>query len=156
MRYIILLSLFLTFGCHSLQVAEHPKPTDNSFDEALAAHYGADDYGMKQYVMAFLKKGPNRDLDSAEAAALQRAHLNNITRMANDGKLVVAGPFLDRGDIRGIYIFNVTSIDEARELTKTDPAIKAGSLIMELRPWYGSAALMGVNEVHQRIAKVSI
>jgi uncharacterized protein YciI len=111
---------------------------------------------MKKYVMAFLKKGPSRDLDSAEAASLQIAHLNNIRKMAEQGKLVLAGPFFDEGDIRGIYIFNVENIREAEELTQTDPAIQAGSLVMELREWYGSAALQAVNEIHKTIEKKKI
>lgn len=36
----------------------------------------------------------------------------------------------------------------AREWTLTDPAIQAGSLTMELHPWYGSAALMALNDLH--------
>lgn len=124
--------------------------------ENLAEKYGADDYGMKQYVMAFLKKGHNRDLSSEEAKELQLKHLQNIEKMAAEGKLVVAGPFLDNGDIRGIYIFNVKTIEEAKNLTNTDPAIKAGSLVMELKPWYGSAALMSVNELHNRISSKNI
>ena len=124
--------------------------------ENLAEKYGADDYGMKQYVMAFLKKGPNRDLSSEEAKELQLKHLQNIEKMAAEGKLVVAGPFLDNGDIRGIYIFNVKTIEEAKDLTNTDPAIKAGSLVMDLKPWYGSAALMSVNELHNRISSKNI
>ncbi len=120
-------------------------------DTALARELGADEYGMKKYVMAFLKKGPNRDRTPEEAAKLQKAHLDNIGRMAEEGKLVLAGPFLGDGDIRGIYIFNVTSIEEAQKLTETDPAIKAGSLVMELRPWYGSAALMKVTEIHGKL-----
>lgn len=117
-------------------------------DTALAKALGADDYGMKQYVMAFLKAGPNRDRTPEEAAKLQKAHLDNIGRMAAEGTLVLAGPFLDDGEIRGIYIFNVKTIEEAKALTETDPAIQAGSLVMELHPWYGSAALMKVNEIH--------
>ena len=35
----------------------------------------------------------------------------------------------------------------------TDPAVQAGRLVMELHPWYGSAALMTVNETHKRVAK---
>ena len=126
--------------------------TGGTFNKELAEALNADEYGMKQYVMAFLKKGPNRDLDSAAAAKLQQAHLDNINKLAAAGKLVLAGPFMDDSDIRGIYIFDVTSIEEAQKLTATDPAIKAGSLIMELRPWYGSAALMKVNEIHETIA----
>ncbi len=123
------------------------------YDARLAEKLGADDYGMHQYVMAFLKAGPNRSQDSLEAARLQKAHLDNISRMAKEGTLVLAGPFMDDGDIRGIYIFDVQSIEEAEKLTATDPAIQAGRLVMELHPWYGSAALMQVTEVHEKLAK---
>lgn len=133
-----------------------PEQLKQGFDSLTANRYGADDYGMKSYVMAFLKRGPNRNLDSAQAANLQTAHLNNIGKMAEAGKLVVAGPFLDDGELRGIYIFNVATIEEAEELTNTDPAIQAGSLVMEMKPWYGSAGLMAVNEVHERIARKGI
>ncbi len=111
---------------------------------------------MKQYVMAFLKEGENRSLDSAARAALQIAHLKNIIRLADEGKLIVAGPFLDDQPVRGIFIFNVSSIEEAKKLTETDPAIKAGVLIMELRPWYGSAALIEAMRLHKIIEKKSI
>ena len=130
--------------------------TEIVYDSITAAKYGADDYGMRKYVMAFLKRGPNRELDSLKAANLQTAHLKNITRMAEEGKLVLAGPFFGNGDIRGIYIFNVQSITEAEELTNSDPAIKAGSLEMELIEWYGSAALMAVNDLSKRLAKKGI
>ena len=129
---------------------------ETTFDSTLAAQLGADQYGMRKYVMAFLKKGPNRDRTKEEADSLQRAHMDNITRMAEAGKLVVAGPFFDDGEVRGIYIFAVESLAEAEALTNTDPAIKAGSLAMELREWYGSAALMQVSEVHKRVQKVGI
>lgn len=125
---------------------------DGSFDAELAEKLGADEYGMRQYVMAFLKAGPNRSQDSTRAAELQRAHLDNISRLASEGKLIVAGPFMDSGDIRGIYIFDVEDIEEARELAESDPAVQAGSLEMELRPWYGSAALMQVNQIHEKIS----
>lgn len=129
---------------------------DPVFDSIKAFEYGADQYGMRKYVMAFLKKGPNRDRDSAEAYNLQMAHMENIGKMAEAGKLVLAGPFMGDGDIRGIYIFNVETVEEAEALTATDPAIKAGSLVMELMPWYGSAALVGVNDEHKRVAKINI
>ena len=126
------------------------------YNPQMAEEVGADDYGMRQYVFASLKKGPNRDLSEEEANALQRAHLDNIQRLASEGKLVLAGPFMDEGDIRGIYIFAVESMEEAEEIANTDPAIQAGSLVMELRPWYGSAALMKINEMHAQVAKEAI
>ncbi|MBR9923346.1 MAG: hypothetical protein GYB31_21140 [Bacteroidetes bacterium] len=126
---------------------------ESAFDARLARELGADDYGMKTYVMAFLKAGPNRSQDSLEAARLQKAHLQNISRMAESGDLVIAGPFMDEGDVRGIYIFDVPTVEEAEALTNTDPAIQAGRLEMELRPWYGSAALVKLNEIHEKIQK---
>src|SRR5690606_31902210 len=126
------------------------------YNAKKAAKYGADDYGMKKYIFAFLKRGPNRTLDKEEAAKLQTAHLENITRMAKECKLVLAGPFFGNDDLRGIYIFNVETLEEAKELTETDPAIKAGSLVMELKEWYGSAALMAINEIAPTLAKKSI
>lgn len=127
-----------------------------TFDSIRAAKAGADDYGMKQYVMAFLKRGPNRDRPKEEADKLQRAHLDNIGKLAKAGKLVLAGPFISDGDLRGIYIFDVKTEEEAKALVETDPAIKAGSLVMELIPWYGSAALTEIGDIHKRIAKVEI
>ena len=123
----------------------------DGYDAALAARLGADEYGMHRYVIAFLKAGPNRGQSEEEAQALQRAHLANIERMANEGTLVLAGPFLDDGPLRGIYVFKVDTVEEARALTATDPAIQAGRLEMELHPWYGSAALQEITAIHGRL-----
>jgi uncharacterized protein YciI len=124
-----------------------------AYDAALAARLKADDNGMKTYVMAFLKAGPNRNRPPQEAQKLQAAHRANINRLAKEGKLVLAGPFADDGALRGIYVFDVATVAEAEALTKTDPAIQAGQLEMELHPWYGTAALMTVNDVHSKIEK---
>ncbi|MCB0570732.1 MAG: hypothetical protein KDC66_13245 [Phaeodactylibacter sp.] len=157
--YFFLLLLFIACNQPEAPVQEAGAEAEAGapvFDSTLAAQYGADEYGMKTYVMAYLKSGPNRSQDSLEAARLQRAHLDNITRMAEAGQLVLAGPFLDGGDVRGIYIFNVATIEEAQALTETDPAIQAGRLVMELHPWYGSAALMELNDRHKKVAKKGI
>lgn len=153
---VILISFAASCTENNDQNAEASPSADSletSYDEELANELGADDYGMRQYVMAFLKTGPNPSADSTEAMELQRAHLNNISRMAEEGDLIVAGPFLDNGEIRGIYIFDVRTIEEPRKLTETDPAIQSGAFEMELHPWYGSAALMKVSEIHRQISK---
>jgi uncharacterized protein YciI len=129
--------------------------TGSAFDAELATELGADNYGMGKYVIEFLKEGPNRIQDSTRAAELQRGHLDNIRRLASEGKLVLAGPFMDSGEVRGLFVFDVGSVEEARELTETDPAIEAGRLEMELRPWYGSAALMEVNNIHSKISQTN-
>lgn len=66
---------------------------------------------------------------------LQKAHLANILRLAGMKKLVVAGPFGDNGQLRGIFVFKVASLDEARALTETDPAVQAGRLAIDIHPW---------------------
>lgn len=165
--YISQLFLFVIIACisYSCLVPEKPKTAhvdstninlSLSIDSVLASQLGADDYGMKTYVMAFLKKGRKRwMIDSVTANNLQKAHMENIERLANEGKLVIAGPFEDDTDLRGIYIFDVTTIEEAQKLCETDPAIQAESIAMELHPWYGSAALMKTVEIHKTIAKKS-
>lgn len=140
--------LFLLLFTLSLSVQSQ---NNLNFNPDLAKKLKADDYGMKTYVMAFLKKGPNRSKDSITAAKLQRAHLDNITRMAEEGILVLAGPFLDNGELRGIYIFNVETVEEAQKLTASDPLIQSGGLTMELHPWYGSAATQEIGRIHKTI-----
>jgi uncharacterized protein YciI len=127
--------------------------TSAVYDETFARLTSADAIGMRRYVVAFLKRGPNRSQDVATAQALQKAHMENIGRMAAAGKLVLAGPFLDDGELRGIYVFNVETVEEARALTESDPAVKAGPLVMELHPWYGSAGLVLLNNLHKRLQK---
>jgi uncharacterized protein YciI len=96
-----------------------------------------DEWQMKSYYMVFLKSGPNRTQDSTTAAKIQKGHLDNITRLFDEKKLVLAGPFLDDGTFRGIFILDVPTAEAAAELMLTDPAIKAGRLDYELHPWYG-------------------
>jgi uncharacterized protein YciI len=129
---------------------------DGAYDEALAKKFAGDEYGMKKFVMALLKRGPNRTQDPQKARELQTAHLKNIDRLAAEGKLVLAGPFLDDGELRGIYVFNVATVAEAEALTKSDTAVQAGSLVLELKEWYGSAALMAVNAIHGKLSRESI
>ena len=162
MKKITLFILLFSFVASYGQNTENPTPlpstpadkSTSDYDEKLAKEMGADDYGMRKYVMAFLKLGPNRTSDKEEADKLQAAHMANIKRLAAEGKLAIAGPFLDNGDLRGIYIFNVETVEEAKILTESDPAIKAGSLVMELHPWYGSAALGFVNKYHEKVSKI--
>lgn len=90
---------------------------------------------LKPYYLVLLKKGPQRDQDSATAAKIQKEHLENINRLAASGKLNVAGPFLDDGDLRGIFIFDSQSEEEVKLFCENDAAIKSGRLIYEIHPW---------------------
>lgn len=94
------------------------------------------EWEMKQYYMVLLTKGPNRSQDSATAADLQIRHLQNIDSLYNIGKIEVAGPFGDDGNLRGIFIFDVETEKEVLDLLETDPAIRAGRLSYEVHPWW--------------------
>jgi len=86
--------------------------------------------------LAFLVRGAKWTPDKTpETEAIQKAHLANIGRLAEMKKLVVAGPFGDDGTLRGIFVFRVNSIDEARSLAATDPAVQAGRLALQIHPW---------------------
>ena len=91
---------------------------------------------MNTLYFAFLKKGPNRtEKETPEVQELQKAHIANIERLAKLGKIVAAGPFGDDGNLRGIFVFRVSSLEEAQDLCATDPMIKVGRLAVELHPW---------------------
>ena len=162
-KMIILVFSFSLIACQASAIntlterveSEQTEPVlTDCYDALLAAELGADDYGMSQYVMAFLKAGPNRSQDSLAQVKLQAGHMANIQRLQKMGKLVLAGPFLDDGDLKGIFIFAVGSVEEAEELIATDPAIISGRLVMEMHPWYGSAAVKQIPIIHKRIQKI--
>lgn len=83
----------------------------------------------------FLKRGPNRSQSKEEAAELQKQHIGYMEGQHKLGKLVVAGPFMVDGDRRGIVVYRVASVEEAKERANGDPMVKAGRLVVELHPW---------------------
>ena len=99
------------------------------------------EWAMRKYVIGFLFRGPNRVEDEKESDRLQRAHLANIARLHAEGKIILAGPFLDKTDLRGVFLFDVETVEEAKALCDTDPAIQAGSLRVELHPWYSAKGI---------------
>lgn len=91
---------------------------------------------MKTYYLVFLKKGPKRDQDSTTAAEIQKGHMAHLNKMYTEGKMDLAGPIMNEGDIRGICVYNVKNMDEAKTLAESDPAVRSGRLIVEILPWY--------------------
>ncbi|MCC2589473.1 YciI family protein [Chryseobacterium sp. MFBS3-17] len=120
-----------------------PETKTSGYNQALADSLGADEYGMKTYVMVILKTGPSVITDKEELNRHFRGHMENIQRLAKEGKLIVAGPFATKNDLgyRGIFILDVKTAEEAERLINTDPAVQAGIFGYEILPWYGSAAL---------------
>lgn len=127
---------------------------ENAYDEKLAKELGADDYGMKTYVFCILKTGSNTTATPEEQSKLFKGHMDNIIKLSNEGKLSVAGPFMKNDkNYRGIFIFNVSTIEEAKILVESDPAVQAKIFEAELTLWYSSAALQEVGKIHEKISK---
>jgi uncharacterized protein len=127
----------------------------SEYDAELARKLGADERGMKMYVLCILKTGP-KDAEFTGKARddIFAGHFANIGRLADEGKLAIAGPFeKNERSYRGLYIFNVPTIAEAEKLVVLDPAVKAGVFVPEMTLWYGSAALMAMPDIHKRIQK---
>jgi len=137
------------------QNPEIPSAAAPNYDAELAAQLGADEYGMRAYVFVTLNTGPadGTITDPARRQELFAGHFSNMGELAKQGKLVLAGPFIEGGDKRGLYIFNVTTIEEAKAIVQTDPAVAAGIFVPDYTKYYGSAALMKINELHNKIQK---
>lgn len=94
------------------------------------------DFGQFERVFfGFLKSGPTRGQDAETAKRLQAEHLKYMDGQSAEGKLVVAGPFMVDTPRRGIVVYRVDTIEEAKQRAEADPAVKAGRLVVELHPW---------------------
>jgi len=132
-----------------------PAAAPPKYDAELAAKLGADERGMKNYVICILKTGPkDAEIQGKARDDIFAGHFANINNLAEQGKLAVAGPF-GKNDrtYRGLYIFNVPTIEEAEKLVVLDPAVKAGIFVPELTLWYGSASLVATPEIHKKLEK---
>lgn len=126
-----------------------------NYDAELAQKAGADDYGMKKYVLVILKTGNIDSTDKHFIDSCFSAHMANIQQMAKNGKLVVAGPMAENDrHYEGIFILNAADMDEAHKLLQGDAAINEHLLEAELFTWYGSAALPFYLDEHDKIWKV--
>ena len=127
------------------------------YDVRLAKKLGADEYGMKSYVLVILKTGTNTTTDKQTLDSLFRGHMDNIQRLSAQGKLIIAGPMnKNPNNYRGIFILDVKTQDEAHQLLSTDPTIREKIFDVELYDWYGSAALPTYLPAHTKIEKKSI
>ncbi len=96
---------------------------------------------MMLYYVGWLHRGPNQDLSEEEGDRIQRAHLAYIRRQKDAGKYLLSGPFADKADPRGILVIRAASREEAEALAAADPAVQAGALRLELRPWYSAKGI---------------
>jgi len=152
MKHLLLLAFFLLHGLFSSS-----QTNASNYDKALADSLGANDYGMKAYVLVILKTGSNNAISKPAADSLFSGHIKNIIRLASEGKLVVSGPMKKNERLyRGIFILNVPSIDDAKLLLAQDPAISGKLLDVEYYEWFGSAALPMYLKFHNKIEKPNL
>lgn len=137
-------------SAHAQTTAEVDKP---AYDAELARSVGADENGMRSYVLVVLKTGPNRVPAGAERDEMFKGHFANMSRLGNEGKLALAGPFDGVDGWRGLFVFAVPDIEEAKKLVATDPVVIKGEMVAEYHKYFGSAALMLVNGAHAKISK---
>ena len=102
-----------------------------------AAVPAAEKSQMGTVYLVLLKKGPAwTATETTETRAIQDAHMANIRAMWAAKQLIVAGPLGDNGDTRGVFVFQVGTLEEATALAGSDPAVKAGRLVAEIHPWW--------------------
>ncbi|MFK2818969.1 YciI family protein [Flavobacteriaceae sp. LMIT009] len=156
MNRVILLFMLLVFSFSCKEQAEtvkeevleeQQKTAKQIKDELVSKGFQIFDYYdekeqdtilMQQYFIAFLKRGPNREQNEEEANKIQEAHLAHLGKMYELGYADISGPFGDDGDIRGITIYNVPTLQMADSLANADPAVKAGRLVIEIHPWWAA------------------
>lgn len=144
----------LIIFCTLLFVSTKAQNINPNYDAELAKAVGADDYGMKQYILVMLKTGSNITSTKTEYDAAFAGHMTNMGKLVKENKLVVAGP-MGKNDknYRGIFILNVKTIEEAKEILATDPAVKAKLLDADIFNWYGSAALAEYLKASEKVRK---
>lgn len=134
-------------------LAQGTADANPAYDEALARKVGANENGMRSYVFVLLKTGPNRMPAGPERDEMFKGHFANMKRLSDAGVLALAGPFDGVDGWRGLFILAVTDIEEAKKHVATDPVIIKGEMVAEYHRYFGSAALMLVREMHEKVAK---
>lgn len=128
----------LTFGCRST----------------------AAEAGVKSYTLVFLVTGPNSaTIDAARKQEIFTGHMANIRRLADEDKLLIAGPFgKEKPDhaLRGIFILDTPDIATARAWTETDPGVAAGEFSAEYATLRSGDPLRRSLELYREIEKKGV
>lgn len=133
--------------------AAQAEPAVQVYDADLAKSLGANDQGMRSYVLVILKTGPRKMPEGPERSAMFKGHFANIGRLAGEKKLALAGPLDGVDGLRGIFVFATPDIAQAKSYVETDPVIINGEMVAEYHKFFSSAGLMMINEVHNKIQK---
>ena len=105
-----------------------PEVTDAAVRDAVGR--------QRWFWLLLLKRGPIRGQSRAELDQIQAAHLRHLFTLRRRGQLILFGPIEGAGALRGIGVLTVRTRDEAEALMANDPAVGAGRLRAEVRPWF--------------------
>jgi uncharacterized protein len=131
-KLLLAIFFFAPFALFAQKKSKHKQETKT---EEPAKSTGEDKFEPISLFFVMLIKGPNRNQDSATAEKIQEGHMANITKLSKSGKLLVAGPFMEDLNWRGIFILKCDTQEEAEKLIKTDPAVISGRLTYEIHSW---------------------
>lgn len=131
----LLFSLILILAA-SVMTAIAQDSDSTAVPETFVYEWAGEEMTMQKYFIVFLKSGPERSQNSEEAARLQQQHLQYLGNLYEEGIIVLNGPTGDGGDIRGFSVYSTATIEEAKDLASADPMVKAGRLVVEVKPWW--------------------
>jgi uncharacterized protein YciI len=128
---ILFFSLILTTQLTYAQEAD-----TTAQPETFEYEWAGEQMTMQKYFIVFLKSGENRSQDQEKAMKLQQEHLAYLGDLYENGIINLNGPSGGEGDIRGFSVYNVATIEQAREYAENDPMVRAGRLKVEVHPWW--------------------
>ena len=82
--------------------------------------------------------------DKAKVEAIRPVHRQYLTKLKDEGKLALAGPFLD--NFGALIVYEAETVEQAESYLKGDP-FHANGIFLEwkIRPWnlvFGNPALL--------------
>ena len=108
--------------------------------------------GFTIYLLGFLSRGGGQAPAGSTAKELQQRHLENLTKMWEDGLLLASGPIADSGDLRGVVVFKGDDRETVDKRLADDPMIKAGMLQVSMGPW---VAPVGIGDEYKKWANAN-
>ncbi len=104
--------------------------------EIQAAEEESGELEFVTYYMCLLNRGPNWTAEETlELGKLQQSHVTYLSNLMATEKIVLAGPFTDADDTRGVAVYRVDSLKTAKELGENDPKVLAGHLVLKWYTW---------------------
>ncbi|HYL94077.1 MAG TPA: YciI family protein [Alphaproteobacteria bacterium] len=89
---------------------------------------------LEMYSLLLAKQGERWNPKAQGFQELVKQHVAYLTKLMDENRLALAGPFLDGAELKGVFIYAVP-MEEAMKLEQEDPMVKAGNFKIEGHPW---------------------